>query len=304
MKLKTFLARNRTTGTLAALLTVTIWASFLIGTRFAVQGNFSVEEVLLLRLLPGAIVLSPLMLKFDLIPRGQSWLRAAILMFGASAIFPYIVSSGLVYAPASDGGALAPGILPFWTALATFFIAKEKPRSIRKLGLAFILSGALMVSLWDILFYSNGESWKGHLLFLSGSGMFAIYSVIFRESGLSPLHSLIIGLFWGTVLIVPLLFLFGNVSFSQSKPIEIMLMIVLQSFIIGISATLLYNFAIQKLGAAESGAFGALTPILALLGGIILLEELFEPLKVIGITLVAIGVLLASGLVDRLERKT
>ena len=76
-------------------------------------------------------------------------------------------------------------------------------------------------------------------------------------------------------------------------------MIILQSLIIGISATFLYNFAVQQLGAAESGAFGALTPILALIGGVILLGELFEPFKVIGIIVVAIGVLLASGLIGR-----
>ena len=243
---KTSLIQNKTMGLLAALLTVSIWASFLIGTRFAVKGNFTVEEILILRLVPGAIALSPLMLKFDLIPRGQSWISAIILMIGASAIFPYIVSSGLVYAAASDGGALAPGILPFWTALAVFFITKERPNGFRKLGLALILSGALIVSLWDVFFTSSGEAWKGHLRFLAGSGLFAIYSVIFRRSGLSPLHSLIIGLFWGTLFIVPLLLWSGNVSFSQSNPLEIMLMIILQSFIIGVSATFLYNFAVQQ----------------------------------------------------------
>ena len=76
-------------------------------------------------------------------------------------------------------------------------------------------------------------------------------------------------------------------------------MTILQSFIIGILATFLYNFAVQQLGAAESGAFGALTPILALIGGVILLGELFEPIKVVGIVLVAIGVLLASGFIGR-----
>ncbi len=296
---KTSFIQNKTLGLVAALLTVSIWASFLIGTRFAVKGNFSVEEVLILRLVPGAVALSPLMLKFDLIPRGQSWISALILMIGASAIFPYIVSSGLVYAPVSDGGALAPGILPFWTALAVFFITKERPNSIQKLGLALILSGALIVSLWEIFFTSDSDAWKGHLRFLAGSGLFAIYSVIFWQSGLTPFHSLIIGLFWGTLFIVPLLLWSGNVSFSQSNPLEILLMAILQSFIIGISATFLYNFAVKQLGAAESGAFGALTPILALIGGVILLGELFKPIKVIGIILVAIGVLLASGIIRR-----
>ena len=293
--------QNYVLGLIAALLTVTIWAAFLVGTRFAIEGNFTVEEVLFLRLVPGAIVFSPLMLRFDLIPRGQSWVRSLILMIGASAIFPFIVSNGLVYAPASDGGALAPGILPFWTALAAFFLADERPNSLRKVGLSLIFSGALIVGLWEILFSSYNDTWKGHLMFLTGSGLFAIYSVIFRQSGLSPLHSLIIGLFWGTLFITPLLLLSGKISFSQSSFREIALMAVLQSFIIGISATFLYNYAIKQLGAAESGAFGALTPILALIGGITLLDETFELFKVLGIILVATGVLLASGFLKRFK---
>ena len=57
--------------------------------------------------------MAPFMIKYDLIPRGMSWLKAAMLMIGASAIFPYIVSSGLSFAPTSDGEVLAPGMLPF-----------------------------------------------------------------------------------------------------------------------------------------------------------------------------------------------
>ena len=71
---------------------------------------------------------------------------------------------------------------------------------------------------------------------------------------------------------------------------------VLQSFIIGIAAMFLFGYAVQMLGAAETAAFGALTPILALLGGVALLGESVTTLKVIGIALVAVGVFLASGI--------
>ena len=136
-------------------------------------------------------------------------------------------------------------------------------------------------------------------MFLSGSGLFAIYSVIFRQSGLTPLHGLIIGLFWGTLTITPFLILTGNVTFANSGTSSIIVMIVLQSFIIGILATIFFSYAVKILGAAETGAFGALTPILALVGGIFLLDEPFEPFKIFGVTLVAFGVLLASGLLDK-----
>ena len=286
-------------GLVAALVTVTIWATFMLVTRFAVQGSFTVEEVLVLRLVPGALVMAPVMWRLGVIPKGQSWPRATMLMVGASAVFPFVVSTGLAYAPASDGGALAPGMLPFWTALAAYFMTGEITGPRRQIGLAMILLGAMIVSLWQIFAGTDVGAWKGHLMFLFGSGCWAFYTVIFRQSGLSPLHGLVIGLFWGTLLVAPLLITTGNVSFATVSKIDIAVMIVLQSFIIGILAMFLFGYAVQILGAAETAAFGALTPILALLGGVAFLGETVTALKIIGVTLVAAGVFLASGVLSK-----
>jgi drug/metabolite transporter (DMT)-like permease len=49
------------------------------------------------------------------------------------------------------------------------------------------------------------------------------------------------------------------------------------------------------LGAAQTAAFGALTPILALFGGVVFLNETITTGGVMGIFLVAVGVILASG---------
>ena len=290
---------TRAFGILSAVFAVSIWAFFLLVTRFAVSNDFTVEEVLILRLIPAALAMAPLMLKFDLIPRGQSWPRAIILMIGASAVFPYVVSSGLAYAPASDGGALAPGILPFWTALAAYVLAGERPDRVRKLGLGMILFGAMLVGLWQVLIGSSSGTWRGHLLFLCGSGFFAIYSVVFRQSGLTPIHGLIIGLFWGTLLVTPILFMTGNITFAKVDLLDVIIMSIMQSFVIGIFATIFYNYAVQLLGASESGAFGALTPIIALFGGMLMLNEVVSLVKIVGIILVASGVLLASGILKK-----
>ena len=120
---------------------------FSLITRFAVRSNFSVEEVLFLRLVPGALVMFPT-LRLKLVPPGQLWPRALVLIFGASAVFPYIVLSGLAFAPASDGGVLTPGILPFWTELAAYALVGERPSLFRKFGLVLILVGALIIGLW------------------------------------------------------------------------------------------------------------------------------------------------------------
>ena len=294
-----FNLHRRYLGILVALITVFIWAIFIVATRFSLTTNFTVEEVLFLRLVPSTLIMAPFMIKYDLIPRGLSWLKAGMLMIGASAIFPYIVSSGLSFAPASDGGVLAPGMLPFWTALAAFLMLGEKLDQVRRTGLLIILVGALMVGLWQIIFNSDDGVWRGHILFLIGSGLFAIYSVIFRQSGLTPLHGLLIGLFWGTLFITPILLLTGRVNFSDVSAFDIGVTIFIQSLIIGILATLLFNYGVRLIGASEMGAFGALTPILAMLGGILFLNESVPLIKMAGIFFVAIGVFLASGIVKQ-----
>ena len=286
-------------GILAALATVTIWAAFLIGTRFAVSGNLTVDEVLILRLIPAFLVMLPLMLKLGVIIRGQSIFSLLMIALGATAVFPYLISTGVYYAPASDAGALAPGMLPFWTALFAFIITREKPSRIRFVGLIIILLGAFLVGSYSILSSSGANTWKGHFLFLAGSGMWSIYSVYFRQSGIDPLTGLVFGLFWGTAVVIPLLMLFGDVSFEKASTFDIVSMIILQGLLIAILAMLLYNFSIRQLGPAQTAAFGALTPILALIGGFVFLDETITLLKSIGILIVAVGVVLASGIMEK-----
>lgn len=282
-------------GYVAALVTVTIWAAFLVGTRFAVTKNFTVEEILVLRLIPAAIIMLPYMVKLGVMPPGNRLITKIIFALGASALFPWVLSMGLYYSPASNAGALGPGTLPFWTALIAFLITSEKPNRSRKFGLFVILLGALVIGIVQFETNYGDLTWLGNILFLLGAALWAIYSVIFRQSGIAPLHGLVIGLFWGSLIFVPFLITFGSVKFENTTLHDIAFMVILHSFIIGILAMLLFTYAVKKLGAVQTAAFGALTPILALIGGVILLDEIISPSKLSGICLVTAGVLLASG---------
>ena len=241
----------------------------------------------------------PLMFKLGIFIKGQSVFGLLMIALGATAVFPYLISTGVYYAPASDAGALAPGMLPFWTALFAFFIIGEKPSKIRLIGLLIILLGAFLVGSYSVFSPGGQNTWKGHFLFLAGSGMWSVYSVYFRKSGIDPLTGLVFGLFWGTAVVVPLLLLFGDVSFEKASTFDIFSMILLQGLLIAIFAMLLYNFAIRQLGPAQTAAFGALTPILALIGGFVFLGETITLLKSVGIFIVAIGVVLASGIMEK-----
>ena len=125
-----------------------------------------------------------------------------------------------------------------------------------------------------------------------------MYSVYFKKSGINPLIGLVFGLFWGSVIAVPTLIIFGDVTFAKATNFDIISMIFLQGILIAIVAMLLYNFAVQQLGAPQTAAFGALTPVLALIGGFVFLNENITSSKFLGIILVSIGVLLASGILE------
>jgi len=291
--------KGKKLGYASALTAVSIWAVFLLGTRFAVNGNFKVEEVLLLRLMTAAIVTIPIMIKLGVVLRGQGFLGTLMLTLGGSAIFPYIIAEGLYYASVSDAGALASGTLPFWAALFTFLILGERPNKLKMLGLALILTGALFVGLWKIFNVSETQEWKGHILFLLAACLWSIYSVYYRKSGLSPVHGLVIGLFWGSVFTLPLLFIFGDINFAEKTITELSSMAFLQGILIAVLALVLYSVAVREIGAAQTAAFGALTPLLSLTGGIILLNESIFFTTIFGIILVTIGVLMASGIFER-----
>ena len=56
---------RRYLGVIVALMTVSIWAVFIVATRFSVSTNFTVEEVLFLRLVPSTLIMAPFMIKYD-----------------------------------------------------------------------------------------------------------------------------------------------------------------------------------------------------------------------------------------------
>jgi drug/metabolite transporter (DMT)-like permease len=290
---------GRGAGILAAFAAVLIWGSFLVITRFAVRGSFTVPELLLLRLVPAAALIAPVMWREGVLPRGLSWPRTVMLVIGAGIGFPAILMAGLQFAPASDAGALAPGMLPFWTALAAALMLGEVPGPRRKIGLGLILVGAGMVGLWQVLVHADSGAWRGHLCFLTAAALWAIYTVVYRQSGLTPIHALAIGLFWSTVIGLPIL-LWVGVPFEGAGPQAIVVMALLQGLLMGILSLLLYGYAVRQLGAAETGAFGALVPMLALVGGALFLGEEVNAVKVAGVALVAVGVFMASGILTRI----
>ena len=88
-------------------------SSFFTGGRWGLRGNFTVEEILFLRLLGGALVTIPIMFKIGFLVRNQGLINILMVTLGSSSVFPFLIPLGLFYAPASDAGVIIPGMFQF-----------------------------------------------------------------------------------------------------------------------------------------------------------------------------------------------
>lgn len=278
----------------ALILTLTIWASYLVVARAAVGHAFTPLELGLLRFAPGAVLFLPLLIRRGFWPRDPGQRRSALLIAGFGGVgFVLFLTSGLRLAPVADSGVFTPGMLPFFVALFSWAALGARPRGSRAVGLALILLGALAIGGAEAL-GRGGGAWRGHLLFLCASACWAVYTLAYGRSGLGALYSAALMCFWATAVFAPAALIAG------ADPLRggwgpFWALLVQQGLLSGFLATITWFFAITRLGPSRPAALAALVPGLAALGGWVFLGEAMRPPEIAGLVVVMAGVALAAG---------
>ncbi len=278
---------------LALLVTVLIWAGYLVAVRAAAATELTPVDVGILRSVPAALIFLPMTMKRGLFPGGASWFDILCIGVIGGTLFTLFLNNGAHFAPVADSGIFAPSMLPvFVTALSLIFLGASFHQS-QYLGVATIVFGAIAVGGWEAISSAATGTWRGHVLFLCASFSWAIYTIRFRASSLSATDGAMILVTWSAIFFLVL------AAFSGTKIPATPLPILTVQLILGVSAGLVANFtflfSVQKLGPAIPAASAALVPVIATLGGWVFLAEPIGFLKAIGIAVVAFGVLLASG---------
>jgi drug/metabolite transporter (DMT)-like permease len=289
--------RRALVGWLAALATVTIWAFWIVGTRHAVTHDLSPAAVGLLRFAVPALVLAPVVWRTGLYPRGLSPLKGLGLL-GSGAPFFLVVALGMQFAPAAEIGPLLPGAMPLFVALIGWLVFREKPGRLRLAGFALILLGVVCIGGHGLFLMQNG-AWRGHLLLLSGAGLWGIYTHAYRRSALSALQAAALVGVWSMLMLLP----FGGLPLLRAAMDglagTIVLQAVLQGLLSGLGGVVLYGIAVDRLGASRAAAMSPLALVMAALIAIPALGEIPDAAAMVGILAATLGVLLASGALDR-----
>ena len=281
------------TGALYGLSAVSIWAGWSAFTRLAVTTKLDAWDIAALRFGVAALLLLPVVIRRGLAVDRLGWPGLLLLIAGGGAPYVMLAAGGLRFAPAHDQAALNPGFAPLFVAMIAANWSHETRGALRKVGLALILAGAL------VIVFGHGAIWTGtrslgHALFLSASLLWACFTVVMRQARLEPLHAAALVSVGSMVIYLPAYILHGS-GLAQLSVSELGLHAFFQGVMVTIVSLLLYGRAVATLGASGGAAFGALVPALSALLAIPLLGEWPTSSDWVAIALVSLGVYLASG---------
>ena len=280
-------------GYAAGTVTVLIWSTWFLATRHSAATPLGSLDIGLIRFGIPALALSPVWMKTGLLPKGLPLHLLAIMVAGCGAIFFLVTTLAIHSTPAASSGILLGGSMPLATALIGAALFRERPDGTRIAGLVAIVAGVLILLTRSLA--DASLPWTSFVLLPAGALLWASYTHAFRRSGLTAVQASALIAVWSFLMMGALALIFG-ISLPQVPLQEIGLQTLSQGILSGLVAMVAYGTAVRTLGGTQAAAFTALTPVLATLGGGLLLGEQIGVTEVSAAVITGIGVALSTGI--------
>jgi drug/metabolite transporter (DMT)-like permease len=281
-------------GAIYGLAAVCIWASFIVVSRLGVRTSLTPWDVAAIRFTVAGILLLPYLVRRGIAVDRLGWTGVIAIIAGCGAPMVLLATAGPLFAPASHGGALFPGVMPLMVAILAATILKE-PFPLRTwVGLVAIVAGAIGI-VWGSGGAASSAQAIGHAMFLLAGLEWAGYTVAMRRARLNGSHAAAIAAGGSLVLYLPGYAAIVGAGVFKAPWSDIALQAVVQGLLTAIVALLLYGRMVSLLGATSGAAFVALTPVLTALMGILVLGEWPAAIEWVAIALISAGVYVVSG---------
>lgn len=272
---------------------VCFWSAFMLVSRLGLSGNAALTpyDMTALRLGTAALVLAPFSRNIGGL-YWRSW-RLWVLAGLNGVVYSLLVYWGFRLAPATHGAVLFPGILPFETAVLSWWLLGRRPTQGQWGGMCLIGLGLACLAPHLLADGSRGTL-PGDVLLVGSSVVWAVYGVLARRWNVDAwLLTRFVALAAAFVYLpVYACFLPKNLGSVGLESLAG------QGLYHGLLTTVLvmwlYLRAQEKLGAARLGALMALVPALSgSLAALMLGEDMPAPL-VAALLCVSMGAWLAT----------
>lgn len=286
-------ARTWLAGVLWAALTVTIFAGWFVVTRFSVTRELRLWDVTALRFGIGALILAPWLLRRGHRLPAAQWREGLLYACLWGLPFVLLVALGLQRSSAGRAAAIVPTLMPVFAGVMAALLLGQRQGRTRWFGYAAIVLGIVGM-------LAAGAAAPGHVdapglaTLACASAMWAVYTLLFRRSALTPVQSAALICFWSALLFLPVYLLGGLSRLALASPGEIALQAVYQGVLMSGVAIVSFNRSVALLGPAAATAITALIPAVATLAAIPVLGEWPAPAEAAALAVVVGGVLLAA----------
>lgn len=230
--------------------------------------------------------------------------RKDVLFIGMVAVFGvlghhYFLSVGLSQTSAANGG-LILGSVPIVTTVAAALFLGDRLSVFRVLGLIFGFSGVALIMLMQpgaSFSFAVGDIFI-FLAVLSQAASFILINKMSNKAGTQAVTGL--SLMMGSVMLFTVSLALEPTGLATLKTGNLTAWLVF--FASGIIATafghLIYNHAIQKIGAGQASLFLNLSPFFSLVGAYLFLGEKIYSIQWLGFIFIVIGVILGTGFLE------
>ena len=252
---------------------VALWGTSFLGIKVSLQ-SFTPDQVVVLRLAIGAIVLIAFMLARGkrLPTKPIAWAHFMLLGLVGNVLPFWFIAQGQVFVTSGMAGLLM-AIMPLITLiLAHFFITGENLNRNKLLGFVFGISGIVLILGPSILGSEN--SLVGCLLVLSAAVLYAANSIIARRlptyspavvsTGVVICAALISLIIWPSVL---------GIDWHQVPNLALFTIVWLGIFPTGVAA-IIFFVLIRRAGPTFLSNINYLIPLVAYFMGALVLGEL------------------------------
>jgi len=189
-------------------------------------------------------------------------------------------------------------LIPIFVAILSSLIIKEKPKPIQVLFILLSVTGVIIIQLSKLGNDSTSEFLGFVLLLLAviSAAMFNIASRTASQKSLKPMEvtyfMMLFGAFAFNIIYVVQLIIEQRLSdyYTNLMNIDILFPIVYLGIVASIGGFFLVNLVLSKVPAHVSSIYANLSTIVAIIAGIILLNEQISLYHIFGSILIIIGV--------------
>jgi drug/metabolite transporter (DMT)-like permease len=287
------LSRSLLAGPAWAALSVAIFSGWFVVTRFSVTRELAIWDIMVLRFGIGAVLLAPILFWPGRRLPLAAWREGFVFALLWGMPFVLLVALGLKLTSAAQAASVAPTAMPIFAGLLGWLFLRERQGRARWLGYAAIVVGLAFLIAAGAAAHGAPNPWGIAALVLAAA-MWAVYTLLFRRSGLTSIQSAALICIWSALLFLPAYWLFGLSRLGMASAGEIAFQALYQGVFMSAVAIITFNRAVSLLGPSAATAIIALVPAVATMLAIPVLGEWPVPAEAVAIAIIVAGVLLAA----------